>query len=77
MSFDGDYYDFTGDEFFLQIMEFKYTSMMALDIKTTHLKDSPQCSKSQAQIQAVKCQAQPLVSFLHFVREIFQVWVWL
>lgn len=60
-----------------KIMEFKYTSMMALDIKTTHLKDSPQCSKSQAQIQAVKCQAQPLVSFLHFVREIFQVWVWL
>uniref|UniRef100_A0A7I4C4Z9 Uncharacterized protein n=1 Tax=Physcomitrium patens TaxID=3218 RepID=A0A7I4C4Z9_PHYPA len=55
-----------------KIMEFKYTSMMALDIKTTHLKDSPQCSKSQAQIQAVKCQAQPLVSFLHFVREIFQ-----
>jgi hypothetical protein len=59
----------------MQIMELKYTSMMALDIRTDHLNAPDKCDNGQA--QAVRVQAQPLVSFLYFSREIFQVWIWL
>ena len=61
----------------MQIMELKYTSMMTLDTRINHLKDTVQYDTGQAQNQAVKLQAQPLVSFLYFTREIFQVLIWL
>jgi len=59
----------------MQIMELKYTSMMAPDMRTHHMNDLDQCDNGQA--QTVKVQAQPLISFLYFAREIFQVWAWL
>lgn len=55
----------------MQIMEVKYTSMMSLDMRTDHFDDPDQCNNGQA--QTLKVQAQPLVSFLHFAREIFRV----
>lgn len=59
----------------MQIMELKYTSMMILNTQINHLKDTVQCDTSQPQNQAEKLRAQPLVSFLYFAREVFQVWV--
>lgn len=58
----------------MQIMELKYTSMGTHNPRINHLKDTVPCDTGQAQNQAVKLRAHPLVSFLHFAREIFKVY---
>ncbi|KAG0583450.1 hypothetical protein KC19_3G136800 [Ceratodon purpureus] len=55
-----------------KIMELKYTSMGTHNPRINHLKDTVPCDTGQAQNQAVKLRAHPLVSFLHFAREIFK-----
>nr|PNR28894.1 hypothetical protein PHYPA_027586 [Physcomitrium patens] len=53
-----------------KIMDLKYASMRSLDMRTSHVNDPSQINKGQ--IHALQLQAQPLVSFLHFAREVFQ-----